>query len=66
MNQKEKLISDLIHCLFPGLIAMLNIREYACEIVFKDGDVVILDIGHDIIPRLSSFRDFICHQKLKW
>ena len=59
MNQREKLISDLIHGLFPGLITMLNISEYNCEIVFKDGDVVILDMAHDIFPWLESFRRFI-------
>lgn len=60
MNQKEKIISNLIHYLFPGVITMLSISDYGCEIVFKDGDVVILDIGNDIIPWLNAFRHFIC------
>lgn len=63
MDQKENLISGLIHYLFPGAIAMLNIDYYDCEIVFKDGDVVILDMDDDIIPLLSSFRGIICHLK---
>ena len=63
MNQKEKLISDLIHYLFPGVVSMLNISEYDCEIVFTDGDVVILEMDNDITPWLSSLRGIICALK---
>lgn len=63
MNQKEKLISDLIYYLFPGGIAMLNIDEYDCEIAFKDGDIVILEIENDILPWLNTFGHFICTLK---
>lgn len=59
MNQKEKLISDLLYYLFPGSIARINIDEYDCEIVFIDGDMVILAIDNDIIPWLNIFRSFI-------
>lgn len=59
MNQKEKLISDLLYYLFPGDIAILNISDYNCEIVFEDGDMVILDIDNDIIPWLNIFRRVI-------
>ena len=60
MNQKEKLISDLLYYLFPGSIGRINIDEYDCEIIFKGGDMVILDIEYDIIPWINTFRRFIC------